>query len=181
MSSVSKNDVSAMLTTVLGAVNTTLLKKTIVLEGEAWKETDIASALQGQIQALQASAAAHATWIKLVADQRQAYKTVIVPLLKALRNYIALAYGTNSQTYVDFGFAQPTKAKPSTETRAAALAQSRATREARGTMGKKQRLAIKGVVQPVTAQPVAPSPSTPSETTPAASTSSPSGGNGSSH
>jgi hypothetical protein len=182
MATSSKNDVSAMLMIVKGAVNTTFAKKTLVLEGKAWKEADIVSAIQDQIEALQASDAAHATWIKSVADQRTSYKTVIVPLLHALRNYVALLYGTNSQTYLDFGFAPPTKAKPSTETRSAALEQSRATRKARGTLGKKQRLGIKGVVQPVTSAPTESSPSTPSAT-PAtvASAVTPSSGSGQSH
>jgi hypothetical protein len=171
-----------MLTTLEAAANQTFNKKTLVLDGKVWTGANLTQTLLGQIAKLQASAAAHATWLQAVADQRSEYSTVIVPLVKALRAYVALLYGTNSQTYRDFGFAPPQKAKPSTETRSAALVQSRATRKARNTMGKKQRLAIKGVVSPVTAVPVATSPSQPSTTTAnVAAPSQPNGTNGQSH
>lgn len=187
MSTVSKNNLSATLSAVLKGVTTTLLNKTAVLEAKAWKGKDIASTIQAQIDALQAADAAHATWLKLVADQRAAYTSVIVPLLKALRNYIANVYGTNSETYLAFGFVSPTKAKPSIPTQSAALEQRLATRKARGTLGKRQRLAIKGVVPPVTALPVVatPPPASAAPPTaplpPAASPGSSSGSNGTSH
>jgi hypothetical protein len=182
MSQSKQSDVFRLLQTAIAATEQTFAKKTLILEGKAWKGEDVVQAFQDQVAALQASTAAHATWLKTVTDQRASYKTVIVPLLHALRAYVALLYGTGSQTYLAFGFAPPTKAKPSINTQTTALQQRRATREARGTMGKKQRLAIKGVVQPVTAQPAAPSPSTPSATpATAASTATPNGGNGQSH
>ena len=173
MSQVRKNDVSAMLTTVISALDEGFAKETLFLEGKLWKEADVKQVFQDQLAALQASTAAHATWIKAVTDQREAYKTLVVPLLKALRGYVAAKCGTGSDTYLSFGFAVPQRSKPSSETQLAGVQQGRATRKARSTMGKKQRLAIKGVVSPVTA-PAATSPSTPS-------TSAPSGSNGQSH
>jgi hypothetical protein len=182
MADVSKNDVSAMLSMLASASNLTFGKKTLVLDGKDWTGVELNQTLQGQIAKLQVSTAAHATCLKTVADHRSEDSTVIVPLVKALRAYVALLYGTNSQTYLDFGFAPPQKAKPSTETRSAALAQSRATRKARNTMGKKQRLAITGVVSPVTAVPAATSPSQPNTTTAnVAAPSEPNGANGQSH
>jgi hypothetical protein len=174
MSEVRKNDVSTMLIKVNTATSQTFAKKTLVLEGKPWTVGDITQAFQGQIAALHASDAAHAAWLKTVTDQRSQYKTVIVPLLKALRAYVALLYGTGSQTYLDFGFAPPKKAKPSITTQSAAMQQRLATRVARNTMGKRQRLAIKGVVQPVTAAPAATSPAQPG-TSAAASTGQPNG------
>jgi hypothetical protein len=182
MSKIRQNDVSAMLRTAVSALQENFAQKTLMLEGKPWKEEDVVQAFQNQVAALQASTAAHTAWLKAVSDQKAAYTTVIVPLLKALRAYVATQCGTGSQTYLAFGFAVPQRGKPSTETRSTALLQSRATRKARGTMGKKQRLAIKGVVRPVTAAPAATSPSAPSATTAtAASLSSPRGANGVSH
>jgi hypothetical protein len=179
MSKVSQNDLSMMLQAVVTALNDpSFSTKTVVIAGKIWKPKDLVQTFESQIDALQASNAAHQAWLQSVSDQRSAY-AAIVPLLKGLRAYLAALYGETSQTYRNFGFAPPQKAKPSTETRSAALQQSRATRLARGTMGKKQRLAIKGTV-PVTA-PAATSPSEPSTTTAPAASSSTANGSGSSH
>jgi hypothetical protein len=155
--------------------------KTLPLDGKAWKGADLLQAVQQQISALQASTDAHTAWLKAVADQRSGYKTLTV-LLEALRSYIAALYGTGSDMYLSFGFVAPKKGKANPEVKAAAIQQTRATREARHIMGKNQRLAIKAVVPPVTAAPAATSPSAPSTaSTTTASASSPNGANGQSH
>jgi hypothetical protein len=53
-------------------------------------------------------------------------------------------YGPNSPQAKTFGYVAPNPAKPTAQTRAAAVAKSKATREARGTAGKKQKKKITG-------------------------------------
>jgi hypothetical protein len=81
-----------------------------------------------------------------------------------LRNLVANTYGSSSEAYDDFGFTAPRKGKPSAKTKAAAVDQVLATREARHTMGKKQRLAIRGVVTPQDGAAAATAPSSTSAT-----------------
>jgi hypothetical protein len=185
---IKKNDVSVAMQKIVTASEEHLGGKTVVLQGKLWKSADLVKALQGAIAALHATDALHASWIKAVADEKSTYKTAILPLIKALRAYIVATFGETSQVYIDFGFPQPKpRAKPSIETNSTALQQRRATRKARNTMGKKQRLAIKGVVQPVTAQAAATSPSPAAPSTPAttpataANVAQPNGASGSSH
>jgi len=53
-------------------------------------------------------------------------------------------YGPNSPQAKTFGYVAPNPAKPTVETRAEAVVKSRATRQARGTAGKKQKKKITG-------------------------------------
>jgi hypothetical protein len=87
------------------------------------------------------------------------------PVYRAYKRYLLATYGDAVQTLADYGL-QPLKAKAplSVEQKAAAAAQLRATRMARGTTSKKQKAAIKGVVtKPATTvanPPAAPAPVT---------------------
>jgi hypothetical protein len=87
------------------------------------------------------------------------------PLVQAYRRFLHATFATAAQTLADFGL-EPMRvaAPPTTETRVAAVEKARATRKARGTKGRKQRLAIKGNVTGVTVVPV----TGPAESEPAA-------------
>jgi hypothetical protein len=64
-----------------------------------------------------------------------------------------------------FGMSVPkSTGKKTVETKAKAIAQSQATREARHTMGKKQKKSIKGVVPQTATTAATPSSSAPAET-----------------
>ncbi len=72
----------------------------------------------------------------------------------ALKPWVIGQFGPNSQEAIDFGFPPKKTATLSVEEKVQAVAQAKATREARGTMGKKARLKIKGVVpSPATVHP----------------------------
>jgi hypothetical protein len=81
-----------------------------------------------------------------------------------LKAWVLGRYGAGSAEAGEFGFAPRKVATVSAATRARAVEQSKATREARGTVGKKKKLAIKGVI-PTSTAPAA--PATPSVTAPA--------------
>jgi hypothetical protein len=74
-----------------------------------------------------------------------AWKAAEPGLRKFVSNYeqaLKGLFGVGSPELADFGIIVKTKAKPSTETKAVALAQRRQTVAVRGPTGKKQRAAI---------------------------------------
>ena len=64
-------------------------------------------------------------------------------------------FGANSAVAHDFGYAARKAGHVDAETRAAAVKLNRATRDARGTMGKRERLKIKGTLTPTDSAPPA--------------------------
>jgi hypothetical protein len=77
------------------------------------------------------------------------------PVLRDYKRFLLAAFSNATQTLADFGLEPPKAHKPlSTEKRAVATAKMRATRTARGTTSKKQKLAVKGNVTGVVVTPV---------------------------
>jgi hypothetical protein len=110
------------------------------------KSKAVIALLQQQIDVTQASAAAYTAWLQAVAKERATIKAISAPLLKALRHHVAAVFGENSDEYLAFGFTPPKPRVKSPEAKVIGAARMRATRKARHTMGRKQRLAIKGAV-----------------------------------
>jgi len=81
-----------------------------------------------------------------------------------LKAWVLGRFGAGSVEAGEFGFAPRKAPTVSAATRAHAVEQNKATREARGTVGRKKKLAIKGVI-PTSTAPAA--PATPSVTAPA--------------
>ena len=102
-------------------------------------------------------AARAALQAKLATEEAQT--AVMTAFLSAFVKIVRGMFGSQPDVLADFGL-QPTKAKtPLTiEQKAAAAAKREATRAARGTMGSKQKQAIKGNVTGVTVTPVTAAP-----------------------
>jgi hypothetical protein len=131
--------------------------KTFPLGGKIWKSSDLASAFQAAIDAINAGSADKITWQASVAKE-QTTKALALSLFGALKGYIAVADGKKSDAFKTFGFAS-TPVAPTPATKVAAVEKRAATRKARGTLGKRQRQAITGVVAPASAPaPVASQP-----------------------
>lgn len=126
--------------------------------------TTLVQTLQGLLDAMAAHDAAVAKAKDLLLALRDS-DAKVGPVYRAYKRYLVATYGDAVQTLADYGL-QPLKAKAplSVEQKAAALAQLRATRKARGTTSKKQKAAIKGTVtEPATTvenPPAAPAPAT---------------------
>ena len=133
--------------------------------------------------------AARATVKAKLADEAAQAPTMRVFIL-AFITYVQAAFGNSPDILADFGLAPKKVAVPLTAVqKAAAAAKRKATREARGTMGKKARLAVKGNVTGIVVTPVtgtssasaggsasataAPAPTQPAPATPAAPTTAP--------
>ena len=67
---------------------------------------------------------------------------------QALRAWVANEFGIVSKEAIDFGFPPPRKPELTVEAKALAVARRKATREARGTMGKRQKEEIRGTAAP---------------------------------
>jgi hypothetical protein len=142
----------------------------IVLAGATLKPTDLVAKLQALISMENAVTSAGAAWHSQVATQRG----VVVqakPLLQAIRQSLQSAYSSQLDVLADFGLTSRKKAVVSPETRAAAALKAKATREARGTAGKKQKATITApvVITPASATPiksVTAAPSAPAATSP---------------
>jgi hypothetical protein len=78
---------------------------------------------------------------------------------ESLRSWVLITYGPTSQEAHDFGFVPKVRATATTETKATAVALRAATRVARGTRGKKEKLKIKGTLAtPVVTPPASATP-----------------------
>jgi hypothetical protein len=72
---------------------------------------------------------------------------------RALKAWVRGEFGVESSAAHDFGFPAPRKAVLTLEQKARAVERGKATRKARGTMGRRQKEAIRGVVAPPTLPP----------------------------
>jgi hypothetical protein len=138
----------------------------LTLNGTSYKAKDLQKVLQAHLDAISAADALKAKWQTAVAAAN-AKAAAVAGLLPALRAHLISAYGGSSQTVADFGFT-PKKKSTTVEAQALGVARRQATRKARGTMGKKQKEKIVGVVAPATA-PAADAPK-PAAGTPSATT-----------
>jgi hypothetical protein len=110
--------------------------------------------LQSLADAIAGADTAHASTKDAVARLRAARATV-GPVMLAFRRQLLTMFNTAAEKLADFGL-QPSKARAplTSEKKAAAALKRKATRTARGTVGKKKKLAIKGDVTGVVVTPV---------------------------
>jgi hypothetical protein len=130
----------------------------LVLAGTTYTPAQIIALLQAFATALQALIALHAELSSGVLSVRGQQKQ-INKILLALQTYVDNLFGGDPSKLADFGFKPKKVGVVSTSTRAEAVAKAKATREARHTMGKKQKAAITGespAPAPTAAPPAAP-------------------------
>ena len=127
---------------------------TFTLGNTAYTTASLVGLLQSLADAIAAADAAHASTKDAVAKLRAARATV-GPVLLTYRRQLLTMFTTAAEKLADFGL-QPAKARRplTSEQKAAAAVKSKATREARGTVGKKKKAAIKGEVKGIVVTPV---------------------------
>jgi hypothetical protein len=113
---------------------------------------------------------------------KQGIEAKVGPIVSDYKRFLLATFAGATQTLADFGVPPPKAKTPlSSAQKAAATAKAKATRQARGTVGSKKKLAIKGNVTGVTVTPVTttsasaassesaqPAPTAPSAAAPAA-------------
>ena len=123
----------------------------------------IVEAIQGLVDAYSAVNAANAT-AKDALAARRAKQTNVEPVIRDLVVFLRATFRDATSQLGDFGLQAPKARTPiSTDTRVVARAKAKATRIARGTTSKKQKLAVHGdvtgvLVTPITSSGPAPSP-----------------------
>jgi hypothetical protein len=140
-SSTNKKTSIVQFQTVITGLEEDYAGKNFPLGGKVFKTTDLVSVFQAAIDAINAGDADKITWQSSVAKQKAAVTAAKV-LFSALRAYVAVVNGRQSEEYKTLGFA-PAPTKPTPATRVAAIKKGAATREALGTRGKQQRKALK--------------------------------------
>jgi hypothetical protein len=133
------------------------------LGNTAYTTASLVEVLQDLADAHAGAAAARLNARDAVADER-ATEEKMDPVIRAYGNFLRAAFSDATAPLGDFGLQAPKVRTPLTaEQRLVAKAKLRATRIARGTTSKKQKLAIHGdvtgvLVTPITATGPAPSP-----------------------
>jgi hypothetical protein len=151
-----------------------LASGSFTLAGVSFTAATIVPLLQSVADAINAVNAIQASAKDTVAASA-ATEAKVAPIISDFQRFVQLTFANATPTLADFGLA-PRKARtPLTPAQLAARsAKAAATRQARGTTSKKQKLTVKGNVTgvtltPVTAPTAAPSPSAqPASTAPAA-------------
>jgi hypothetical protein len=149
-----KSNVKAGYQQAISAVLQHLTEDALVLNGKPVSKDALVGFLQQYVDAAQASTDAHTAWLQAVAKERHTIEVISAPYLAALQHYIAARFGTNSDEYLAFGFQPPRSRAKSPEAAVVGAAKMRATRKARNTMGRKQRLKVTGAAPSVIVLPV---------------------------
>jgi hypothetical protein len=137
---------------------------TMVLDGVTYAQTDIEKALQGSIDAADATTAATALFHKTV-DAEQTANASADAVYGGLKTFVTSQFKTSPDVMADFGFTPPSRQVPDAATKAAAAEKRSATRVARHTMGKRQKAKVTGTTPAATAPAAAAPPPSPAVAT----------------
>jgi hypothetical protein len=149
------------------------------LGGSALTTATLLPLLTGLVDAMTALSVEQAR-VKDVLAAERAMLAKVEPIIRDLRRLVLATFPGATQTLADFGLTPPKARTPLTvEKQAAAKAKAKATREARGTVGRVKRLAIRGNVTGVELTPVtSPAAAPPAQPAPNASSVTPSASSG---
>jgi hypothetical protein len=114
---------------------------------------DVIADLQGFVQAAEDTKASYQAWRGDVQTERKVLANVS-PKRGAVRTLMESRFGKGSTQLMQLGFAPRKPGTKTIEAKAEGLVKSEATREARGTKGKKQKLEVTGNVTGVELTPI---------------------------
>jgi hypothetical protein len=153
-SSHSKATVAAQLQALITGLQKQFPNGKFTLGNNGYTTKTLVSELQSLIDAIDAVNMAQAKATIAVAALRETGATV-GPIVLALRSNLLAMFGDAVDILALFGLAPRKRPAPRTgEENAAAAAKAKATRNARGTTSKKQRLAVVGNVTGITVTPI---------------------------
>jgi len=116
---------------------------TLPLGATTYTPGSLVAFIQSRIDAANAVNTTKASWLAAVKTY-EAINAQAKVVVSDLRFLVMAAFGPMSPKLADFGFSPPSLAVRTPEKKAAAAQKRRATRLARGTLGKRQRAKIKG-------------------------------------
>lgn len=141
-----RGDLVLMLETAAGAAERHFAGRKVYVDGKPRAPGVIVAALRRHVRKHYAVAAMYDNWLSAARKLRAELRTEIVPAMYALRDNAEPLFGKNSVEFRAFGFRPRKRREQSAESRRIAAEKARATRKARGTMGKKQRRATKASI-----------------------------------
>jgi len=152
MTTISRVTIQGKDKQVLNGIETELQAiPTLYLGGEVFTPVSLTDFIQNRIALANTIDTTRAAWeAALSAYDAVGKKTDLV--IGDLRHTVMAAFGRQSPVLASFGFSPMHVPFMTAEQRAIAVKKAKATRKARGTMGKKQKAQIKGAV------PTAPAP-----------------------
>ncbi len=121
---------------------------TFMLGGQNVTKDDLKGLIQGDLDAIDASAKAKAQYREEVQVERNA-RAKVDPLLTLFKRRVIADFGDTSDsatTLEDFGYSPRKASKAKLATKVEAQDKAKATRQARHTQGAKQKVKIKGTV-----------------------------------
>ncbi len=124
-------------------------KDVIFVDGEQVKASDLAQVFQDALDTRAAAVTAKGGYVSALAA-RDVTEAKRLNADAALQPYVLQRFGATSTEAHDFGFTPRKVTDKTAVSKAKAVALSKATREARGTMGKKAKQGIKGTLSPET-------------------------------
>ncbi len=161
-----KTTIEAEYKTLINGINTELAGvDSFVINGITYSRADLLAQLQSRITASEATKTARTALHNAVNSEQDLQQQMLL-VRAGMRAYLVSRFGKGSGKLQLFGFAQTKTTQKTAQSKAAAVAKAKATRTARGTLGKKQKSGIKGVV-PVQATPASSGPTAPSPPDPA--------------
>jgi hypothetical protein len=140
----SRNTVTSNNKQLEAALDTYYPKGLFVIDGQTYKTSDIVTLLEKEDTLNAAAVTAHAAW-QIAAGAARAQTVANDQMRIELKTALKSLLGkTNASKLQEFGFSVRARSVTTAPTKAAAAQKAKATREARGTLGSKQRLAITG-------------------------------------
>jgi hypothetical protein len=136
-------------------------KTQMSINGQPMKPSDVIAIYQTALDARSATETQRNAYEQAL-EARESADTARLTIDAGLKAWVATQFGPSSQTASDFGFSPRKVGEKSAQTKATAVVKLRATRDARMTMGKRQKASIKGTI------PVPTAPAVPATTAPAA-------------
>ncbi len=118
----------------------------VTLGGVSYPMADLKRLIQGDLDTIDATAQAKADYRAKVQVERDT-DAQVNPTLRLLKAYVIAYFGDSQDAAAaldDFGYSPRKTPKKSVETKAQAIQKTEATREARHTLGRKQKARIKG-------------------------------------
>jgi hypothetical protein len=132
----------------------------LLLAGEKLSVAELTALLQSRIDTARAIVPVLAAWrLAVQADRKRVEQTQHV--VNALRQYVAAMYGASLDVLADFGLAPYKRRQLTSAEQAERAAKAKATREARRTLGKRQKERITGATAPADPSGASPPPVAP--------------------
>ncbi|MGH7438819.1 MAG: hypothetical protein ACRENE_24295 [Polyangiaceae bacterium] len=127
---------------------------TITVGSKTYAAPALVQLLQGLSDALDATDAARTRWQDALANEHT-LRASVLPVVQGYREWVAVSYAGTPSLLADYGVSpRKVRTPPTAEQQAAAALKRKATRAARGTLGSRQKKAIKGDVTGITVTPV---------------------------